>query len=478
MSKRLIMVLALAFVLGLAFSAYAEVQNVKVSGDLNVYGISRNLTLSSSRTENTMASIVRLRVDADLTDNVMATVRLINERYWGSAYETTSSVQGSAASVGATDFVGGLDQTHNTVIDLDLAYATLKEFLYSPLTLTIGRQELHFGNDMIIGDPYTNNRAATDSVFNGTIDRDLSMRKSFDAVRATLNYDPLVVDVLYAQIQKSSHAVNANAAQQALNIDRQQQLYGINANYKLSKNTTIEGYAWERRLGKKDSNASINKVDRTDVFGARIITTPINNLTFQAEGAFQFGQVARTTIPQNGINDTQKRQAWAAETALTYDLKDCKNIGKYKPNVTALYAYFSGNRGSANKTTAWDPMYENQSFGNIANLLFNQSNAHIVGGILSAKPVDDVTLKGEYYAFWWDKRFNDGAFAAATATGETLKMTSNKFAGQELDLTATYDYTEDVQFSLLTGILLPGNSFDRENRNAATEVLGSMKVTF
>ncbi|MBM3244055.1 MAG: hypothetical protein FJZ12_04405, partial [Candidatus Omnitrophica bacterium] len=43
MSKRLIVVLALALVAGLVFSpAYAEVQNVKVSGDIIASGVMRN----------------------------------------------------------------------------------------------------------------------------------------------------------------------------------------------------------------------------------------------------------------------------------------------------------------------------------------------------------------------------------------------------------------------------------------------------
>ena len=142
MGKRLILVLALAFLVGATFSAaYAEVQNVKVSGDINILGVLRNnFDLSnpgnppSSATQTKendkagfFATQTRVRIDADLTDNVMATVRLINERNWTS--ETNSS----------------------TDIDLDLAYVTLKEFLYSPLTLTLGRQELRFGNQFIIG---------------------------------------------------------------------------------------------------------------------------------------------------------------------------------------------------------------------------------------------------------------------------------------------------------------------------------------
>ena len=460
MKKHLILVLALALVAGLTVGAYAEVQNVKVSGDLTVLGLAHQLSITSQKSETTLASITRVRVDADLTDNVIATVRLLNERYWGD-YFTTDTFK-----------------TNQNEIDLDLAYVTLKEFLYSPLTLTIGRQELHFGNDMIIGDPYTNNNTSPSSIFSGTIDKDLGVRKSFDAVRATLNYDPLVIDIVAAQITKDALAAN-NGTQTILNRDDQDTLVGINANYALSKTTTVEAYFWQRRMTENDKvttaqpNTMIKK-DITNVPGARIVMKPIDNLTWQLEGAFQFGEQVNTTT-------TLDRKAWAIETAATYDLKNCKTVGKYKPTVTALYAFFSGDRGSSSgkkSTSAWDPMFENQKFGDIANALFSQSNAHVVGGIVTAKPVDDVTLKGEYYAYWWDKVFGTGQVVSNVATGEPVVMTNNKFIGQEIDLSATYDYTEDVQFGLLCGAFFTGNSFAKQNSNTAGEIIGSMKVTF
>ncbi|MGD0336935.1 MAG: alginate export family protein [Candidatus Omnitrophota bacterium] len=485
MSRRLILVLALAVMVGFAFAAYAEVQNVKVSGDLTVYGLARQLSLTSQRAENTMASIARVRIDADLTDNVMATVRLINERYWG---KDTADTLGNdeTASQGVTG--SGLD---NTNIDLDLAYVTMKEFLYSPLTLTIGRQELHFGNDMIIGDAYTNNHASKASPFSGTIDPDLSMRKSFDAVRATLNYSPLVIDIVAAQIRKAPKDVFSKdgvySGNLGLNTDDQETLVGFNANYALSKKTTVEAYAWQKRVGKKElvsatSEEGDGKKQDTNVIGARVAGMPINDLSYSLEGAYQFGRVETADVdhPQRTL------RAFAAEAALTYNMKDMKNVGKYKPTATALYAYFSGDvggaelAGSGNKrhVRAWDPMYENQTFGNIANDLINQTNAHILGGIVTMKPVDDITLKGEYYAFWWDKRIPSGLSVVNNATGESDVMTGKKFAAQEVDLTATYDYTEDVQFSLLGGLLFPGKSFQTTNRNTAGELIGSMKVTF
>jgi len=468
MSRRLIMILALAFVVGLACAAYAEVQNVKVSGDLTVYGISRKMWTSPTQNnrESAMASVTRVRIDADLTDNVMATVRLLNERYWGNE----------------TGNAGGGSNTKNSDIDLDLAYVTMKEFMYSPLTLMIGRQELHFGNDMIVGDPDTNNAVTTASPFSGVSsawprDPDLSARKAFDAIRATLNYDPLIIDLVAAEVRKTT-----------LNIDNAENLYGINASYAVNKKNNVEGYWFERRIGRKNSPSTWNnKIDTTHNIGARIVSRQIENLIYQLEVAFQFGTSVVDNIAPPWTGSTQRRRALAVETAATYDLKNVKSIAKYSPTVTMLYAYFSGNRGSGEKTNrAWSPMYENQKFGDITNLLFPQSNAHVLGGIASVKPVEDVTLKGEYYAYWWDKVFSNGQVLSpgSVLTSDTLTMTNKKFAGQEIDLTATYAYTEDVQFSLMGGIMIPGASFkniassDNGSRSNASEVIGSMKVTF
>ncbi|MDD5553850.1 MAG: hypothetical protein PHE18_08290, partial [Candidatus Omnitrophica bacterium] len=199
MSKRLILILVLAFALGITCAAYAEVQNVKVSGDITVKGVARdNLDLVKTQSEQLtngagtatnfddqsadILSIARIRVDADLTDNVVATVRLLNERNWNGEAIVAGQTNSNIGLNGATANEHG--------VDVDLAYITLKEFLYSPLTLMIGRQELHFGNDLIVGDPDTNIYSAASNLAEG----DLSARKSFDAIRATLDYNPLVVD--------------------------------------------------------------------------------------------------------------------------------------------------------------------------------------------------------------------------------------------------------------------------------------------
>ncbi|HPN88302.1 MAG TPA: hypothetical protein PLH56_03090, partial [Candidatus Omnitrophota bacterium] len=123
--------LALVILSLVAMPAFASVQNIKVSGSIDSSYVSRtNFDLQTKlpfekNNQNFFMTQTELKVDADLTDNVSTTVALINERVWG---EPSSS---------------------GSEIDLNLAFVTLKEMLYSPLTVVIGRQAFAYGNSFI-----------------------------------------------------------------------------------------------------------------------------------------------------------------------------------------------------------------------------------------------------------------------------------------------------------------------------------------
>ncbi len=432
MSKRLIIVLALALVVGLAFSAaYAEVQNVKVSGDINILGVLRNnfdLGNGTAPKENDkgrfFATQIRVRIDADLTDNVAATVRLINERNWTT--ETNSS----------------------TDIDLDLAYVTLKEFLYSPLTLTLGRQELRFGNQLIIG----NNGTYTAGSING-LPSDLSERNSFDALRATLNYDPLVVDLVYA---KASDA-NVNASD---DVD----LFGINASYDLTKKLNLQGYIWDRK--DKSVNTGDNNKDDTYTLGALINATPIENLKASLEAAWQFG----TVRPTAGVRENRK--AYAIQAMLDYTFAKVK----FTPAFGASYTYLSG----THKYAGWNQMYYNENLGNIAYAILPFTNMNVFNLKASIKPMEDLTISALYGNYSLVRNVNNLTSGKFDNNGvaylNNTAINNKKDLGNEVDLTATYAYTEDVQLGLTMGAFFPGKAF--KDSRMANQAVASMKVTF
>ena len=447
MSKRLILVLTLLFVVGTTFAAFAEVQNVKVSGDIALYGIARNnfdlgepdpynLGNNTKERNRLFGTQTRLRVDADLTDNVIATVRLINERAWNT------------------------EDNSSTDIDLDLAYVTLKEFLYSPLSLTLGRQEIRFGNQLIIGN--SNNYNA--SVLNG-FPADLSVRNAFDAIRATLNYDPLVVDFVYSKIKHKNASADDTTG---YNTSSDADLFGVNASYDVSKKLNVQAYIWDKRSKAENDSGTpavnSSKKDNVYTLGALITAKPITDLKLSLEGAWQFGydRVLSST------NTSDKRKAYALQAMADYTFSKVK----FTPSIGASYTYLSGPKGG--KYSGWDPMYYNQVLGNIAYAILPFSNMQAIGVRGSVKPADDVTLTGSVTNFTLVKEVSS---YTSLYNNATIYTTTKKNLGNEFDLTATYDYTEDVQLGLTWGYLACGNAI-ADSRGNASQVIGSMKVTF
>lgn len=475
MGKRLILVLAFAFFVCMTCSAFAAVQNVKVSGDLLFQGLDRknfNLTEGQKYKNAGLVMHTRVRVDADLTDNVSATVRILNERSWG--YE---------------DVVGDI-----TEMELDLAYAKLKEFLYSPITLTVGRQELRFGNAMIIGDIDTNAVARGN---NADFPPDLSLRKSFDAVRATLDYEPLVVDVIYSKIDETGmpwwNRGILVAGQEKNDID----LYGINARYDLSAlgfKGASELYFFSRvnRVG-VDSAVAIGlggsrKTDTCNTIGMLTYGQIIPKLTASLETAYQFGN-SNAWFNAVGLGRANaKLSAFAIQSTVNYAFG-----GKYSPNVGLMYAIFSGdNKPLSKHDRAWNVMFEDQVANVITNALFTNTGVRYAVAKGDIKPWEDVTLSGVYGFYWLDRPMNNANpwgwipsnnYGVGGVGYPPSWSTGRSYLGQALDLNCTYDYTEDVQFGLNFSTFVPGGAFDKRAGDpvyddTATQLMGSMKVTF
>ena len=163
MVRRISLSVCLVALIGfVALPAFAAVQNVKISGDINVSGVARsNLDLDKSSSvansvgansnqdnQSDFLSITRVKVDADLTDNVSTSVRLINERNWNG--DSATGTTGANRNIGFTTANAPATEKQ---FDLDLASITLREFLTPALTLTVGRQELRFGNGWVVGRP-------------------------------------------------------------------------------------------------------------------------------------------------------------------------------------------------------------------------------------------------------------------------------------------------------------------------------------
>lgn len=450
--------LALALVAFVAMPAMASVQNVKISGSIDSTWLIRNnfdlgANIVGDETQNLFITQAILQADADLTDNVSTTIALINERAWGDTSANTS------------------DSANSTDVDLLLAYVTLREMLYSPLTVVVGKQAFHYGNSFIVDSAGTNNSAPADSGL-ASIAGDLTKQTTQDAIRFIFDYEPLSIELL---VSKINSRVNTLTNRPEDDVD----LYGVNAGYEVgdSMNTQVEAYFFAKidknAQGVASADPTPSKADTVYVPGLRASTNPIEGLNVQAELAWQRGNKVAST---GDINENQQREAMGIQAIASYQVPV---LEEYKPILAYVYTFVSGdsnpgdvNAGSGfeaspNRWTAWDPMFENQASGTIYNTLFNLTNAHIHTVSAQVNPIEDVTAKVSWTNLRLDKELGGNAANTAftlvqpdgTATGTLGVNIDEEDIGNEIDATFTYDYTEDVQFGANFGWFFPGDLF-------------------
>ncbi|MBF0252392.1 MAG: alginate export family protein [Candidatus Omnitrophica bacterium] len=466
---KIMLVLAIAFALGTA--AYAETQSVKVSGAITERTIARqNYDLSTGdyngkgtgQTATTdwdthLMSQAEVQIDADLTDNVAGVIRLVNQRVWGNnAYNSTGDLE-----------LNGVAPTTQGQFDVivDLAYIELKEFLYSPLTLKIGRQDITFGNGFIIG-------AAPQDPTAALFAPEYSAITSYDAIRATLDYDPWTIDALYAKIDE-----NMRRADDDVN------LWGINVGYVFDDyNAEMEGYWFynnDRRSGA--TNAGTNKyINDTHTLGLRGSFDPIEDWTVGLEGAYQLGEYLNNTTPttQSTVRD---RSAWAIDAML--EIRTFQDDYAWRPVVGVEYIYYSGQKdvldetnGTTGDFNGWNRMYRgkfdtairefqgNTYTTQYANDTAGDTNQHQVLLRGTVEPTDSLTLNATYAHFWMAEKPTSRA--------------GNKNIGDEVNLQAIWDYTEDVSFGLLSAWFFPGSTYPDNQDAIATDIVGTVALSF
>lgn len=446
--------LVVALVALMAAPASASVQNIKVSGELySAHVLRHDFNFGSNagvKTDaNVFATVAKLGVEADLSDNVSATIGLISERAWGDETAT------------------------NTDIDLDVAYVTLREMLYSPLTVQIGRQVLSYGNEFLIGNSPSGTTAGQG--ITGTAVGDLSFKDATDAIKLVFDYDPLTIDLFYSKIDDGLSSISSNAGTSD-DID----LFGVNANYQLgdSMGTELEAYFFgkiDRQPNYNGDPATIDEKDDTMyVPGARLSTNVTEDLNVQAEFAYQTG----TKVLNNIAN--RSRDAYAFQGFVNFALPV---IEDYSPVLSASYSYFSGD---ANATTgtgdyeAWDELYENQDEGRIHDALFDKSNAHYFTLAGEIVPMEDLTAKLSWTGIWLAEEFNAGdtiTLNQPDGTTVNANATNDDELGHEFDLDLSYDYTEDVNFGVSAGLFFAGDAF-QDPSGTVSQVLTSVSVAF
>jgi hypothetical protein len=421
----------------------------------------------------------RLNVKADFTDNVSAFIELDSYDTWGEDFRSAN-------------YVTGLDTRAASGDDVEIyqAYIDAKDLYGTPLSLRIGRQEMAFGSQWLVG---TNDFAF---FFTGL---------SFDAIRATYATDTFTVDAWASKVaERMGDFMNDDA-----------DFYGIYASCKAIEGHTFDAYwmwlrddadivdvpgnalfVWEKWTGVDNygtTNLHTAGLRAAGAFGA---------FDYDAEVAYQFGSAdtaGATFKPVLYGDDDAKYDNLGAKLDAGYRF-DCK----FSPRVFVGGRYYGGedNRDisfwnslnlfhTPEASISFNRLFSNDITSGFFDHTKDLSNAYVLRAGVDAAITEKLLADFCVSYFHVVDTFDRPAMPWATMFPWVTKE-NDGYLGTELRLFMEYHYSQDLTFEwgwahLFTGDGLEQGSFIRGNglifvggtdKDDADYIYGGCKVKF
>lgn len=415
-----------------------------------------------------MTQWTRLNVSADFTDNVRAFIEFDSCDTWGEDFRS--------------NYLTGIDARAASVDDVEVyqSYIEINEAFGAPLRLRLGRQELSFGSEWLIG----NNDYATAPLYG----------LSFDGARFTYAAEPFTIDAWWTKLAERS----------PLEQDGDTDFAGIYASFAGIENITLDAYAlWLRDasavadtylvpLGQWiEDLVDVDDYGRTNLYtvGLRGAGT-LGAFDFEAEAAYQFGDAAHTGglfVPLVYGDDGAEYGAWGvnAEAGYTFDMA-------WEPRVFAAYAFLQGEDNRDLSFGEWleaqiNPFYQGKASTSFNRLFSDKyyslaldagdfSNMHVFRAGVSGSPTEklELSIDAAYYMadesfdapIHWDLgRFMDNYRWRLPLFPDLSFWTeeNDDDLGWEVVLEANYQYTEDLYFAAGWSHIFPGDGLEDGN---------------
>ena len=325
-------------------------------------------------------------------------------------------------------------------IDLHQAYFTIGNHKEFPLSAKVGRQELSYGDERLIGAFGWNN-----------------IGRSFDAAKLRWQNEYFGADFF------TGYPVIPVDGQ--FDQDNSQDLFsGVYATSMKIPKTILETYFLARNTGNGAKNIEPSpqfpQPSARDIYtvGGRVKSKPgeIGNWDYTVEGAYQFGDYRDPRLKINGGNSPRLTQ-----NAFMFILQGGYTFADWwaTPRLGLEYAYSSGDSNVHDSTHGtFDNLYPtNHKFYGYMDFASLQ-NIQDLRSSLSIKPTTRSSVSLEGHAFWLanthDNFYNVGGGArggttlasnVGTGTGYGVNPSYSQFVGTEIDLVGGYALTRFLQ---------------------------------
>ena len=352
----------------------------------------------------------------------------------------------------------GTDTWNKEQAWIDSANVKLTNFLGSPLTMTLGRQDIFLGEGWLVNDG---------TPIDGT------RTYFFDAARFSYEFKEVktTADLIYVQQNHRGNAMLPPLLSYKQNVTEQDErgliLWVANRSV---KNTEINGYYIYKDEDRVTGIANSDK-GFIHTFGGRIKGDLDDHWQYRIEGAHQFGEK----------NDRRLR-AFGANSQLAYLFKD-----PLKNQLRLVYEYESGDDPHSRGTdegfdplwgrwTRWTYLYT--SFvvpGTGEGVVRETTNLHRFGPGWTFSPTDRIECALDYNFLFAATGSMDHAGPRGTrpaAFGDGL------FRGQLITFTVGVNLTRHLKARVINTVFFPGGFYSDSRRETACFIRGELYFTW
>ncbi len=393
-------------------------------------------------------------------------------QWWGALVEGESSLAQSderfayannPAVAGTTKKKGDGPEADN--IELHQAFVTLGNLKQFPLQLKVGRQEMSYGEERLIGAFAWNN-----------------IGRTFDAAKMRFQNEWLGADLFVSRPVIPENGV--------FDVSNDYDYFsGLYATINRIPKNTLDVYFLARNSSAQASSAEPSpqfpQPSARDIYtaGFRLKSKPLElgNWDYALESAYQFGNF---TDKRPGLDTPTGRLEQSAYMAVAQGGYTFADIWG-KPRLGLEYSFSSGDSNPYdNKHETFDNLFPtNHKFYGYMDFVSLQ-NIHDIRASLTLKPTPKMTVALEGHGFWLANTHDSFYNVAGVVRGGTAPTPGNgygvnpdygSFVGTELDLIVGYAVTKFAQAEVGYGHFFAGD-YIRESLSNPT--FGSQDANF
>jgi hypothetical protein len=318
------------------------------------------------------------------------------------------------------------------VFDLHQAYLTLGNAKEYPVSLRVGRQELSYGDERLVGASAWNN-----------------IGRVFDAGKVQFKGETFTVDAFTGMLVIPN---NNN-----FNVPNNDDWFsGLYATTKVVPKNSLDLYFLARNAGKQSvyafTGATLTAPMPRDIYtlGLRLKSNPddFGNWDYTAELMGQFGHFNDPRIGATAPNSLT-HEAFALSLTAGHTWRD----NSWKPRLALGYDFASGDSNPTDgKHTTFENLFPtNHKFYGFMDTVSLQ-NVHDVRLSASIKPHKKVNATLDYHNFWLANKGDNfytvsgasrGGIGSTPGTGYGRNTTYGNYLGSELDLVISYNVCRD-----------------------------------